>query len=197
MNLQVLATPEVAALIDRIGFAHTENGLYTLDSTVLEYLNVSDEEIPEHRPVSIHIVPYTVVEEEIIFYAFESPKEPTIYVSFPIVQKDFIANPASGEETMSLCKTVIGKILRTLTQPEVDIKFDFSTFKFPTVMSGEFVWAFELRGDNDHTVDEMVGRLGTIIGRVTKGQVVDGDIPTNPFSIAIADYKEPENNLTV
>lgn len=197
MNLQILNSPEVNSIIDRIGFAHTKDGIYTLDATILEYLNIEVDLIPEHRPVSLHIVPYTIVEEEIIFYAFESPKEPTVYVSFPIVHKDFVANPASGEEVMSLCKTMIAKVIRTLSQPEIDIKFDFSTFQFPAVLKGEFVWAFELRGDSDHAVDEMVGRLGAVLGRVTVGQATDGDIPLDAFSIEIASYKAPKSDLTV
>ncbi|MNW61909.1 hypothetical protein D3C74_400010 [compost metagenome] len=98
---------------------------------------------------------------------------------------------------MSVPRSVIGKIVRTLDAPHIDIELDMSRFMYPSVINGEFIWAMEVKGDDNHTVDELVAQLGTVLGRITKAQVLNKDIEVNALSLAAINYKAPVSDLTI
>lgn len=188
LGLLIQKAKAVDDLLVKHAFTYTPDGeRYALDDIVMPYLHCA-EDVPEgYRQVAVHIVPYTVQDDEIIYYAFNSVGKPTIYMSFLIRQEDFTAYK-KGEVNMSFCQTLVGKIVRTFDQPKIDMKLDTSTFKFPAVIDGEFIWSVEVTGDDHHAVDEMVKQLGNVIGRVTNGQIAGDDIPVNELSVKIAKY---------
>ncbi|MNZ58233.1 hypothetical protein D3C78_762360 [compost metagenome] len=181
----------VRDLITKYGFTQNSQGRYMLDDKFLDHCTVADDCPEGYRPVAVHIVPFTIVEGEIIHYAFNTAQAPAIYVSFLIDVDDFV-NHRAGDELMSPCQSVIGKIIRTLDAPHIDLKLDVENFKFPAVIDGEFIWAMEVKGDDHHTVDELVAQLGTVLGRVTKEQVLNGDVVVNKLSKDVVEYKAPD-----
>lgn len=195
-KLYVRDTEKVAKQMGRLAFRTNPKGLYQLDAFIIQHLDIQ-EECPEgYRPVAVHIMPYTVEEEEIIYYAFNSLGAPTLYVSFQITPDDFVA-ASDTDPYMSLPRSIVGKIVRTLDAPQIDIALDMERFGFPAVVNGEFIWAMEVQGDDNHTVDELVGQLGTVLGRITKAQVLNKDIEVNTLSAAAVEYKAPKSDLTV
>ncbi|MCY1341553.1 hypothetical protein D9M69_275080 [compost metagenome] len=98
---------------------------------------------------------------------------------------------------MSLCSTVTGKIIRTLDQPLIDMSLDTKNFMFPAVIDGEFVWAMEVTGDSHQVIDEMVANLGSVLGRVGKDQIINGDVEVNRLSSTIAAYKDPGADIVI
>lgn len=198
MNLPlfVLDSPDVSAKIDRLAFKKDDTNEYMLDLVIMDFLDIAPECPVGYRPLAVHIVPYTVVDEEIIYYAFAKEGLPSIYVSFLIKQDDFVShNPT--DPMMSLCSSIVGKIVILLDQPHIDMKLDTKDFKFPATIKGEFVWAFEVKGDNNQVVDEMVAQLGTVMGRVAKEQVINGDILVNPLSNLIVTYKAEADDIVI
>ena len=190
-KLYIENNQEVRDLITKYGFAQNAHGRYFLDEPFLDRA-VVDEECPEgFRPVALHIVPYTIVEGEIIYYAFNSMGLPTIYVSFSITPDDFV-NHKAGDELMSPCQSIVGKVIQTFDAPHIDLKVDIDKFKFPAVVDGEFVWAMEVQSADHHTVDELVAQLGSILGRVTKEQIINGDVEVNKLSKDVVAYKAPD-----
>lgn len=188
LTLFVQKAKAVDKLMAKHAFTYTKDGSrYALDDIVMPYLHCAEDTPEGYRPVAIHIVPYTVVDGEIVYYAFNAQGKPTIYMSFLIRQDDFTAYQ-KDEAAMSFCQTLVGKIVRTFDQPNVDMKLDTDKFKFPAVIDGEFVWSVEVTGDDHHSVDEMVKQLGNVIGRVTNGQIDNGDIPVNDLSLKVVKY---------
>lgn len=195
-KLFVNKSDKVAKQIGRLAFRHDKDGLYQLDNYIMKYLDIQ-EECPEgYRPVAVHILPYTLVEDEIVYYAFNSLGAPTLYVSFQITPDDFVA-ASESDPYMSLCRSIVGKIVRTLDAPQIDIALDMSRFTFPAVIDGEFIWAMEVQGDDHHTVDELVAQLGTVLGRITKEQVLNKDIEVNALSAAAVRYKAPASDIKI
>lgn len=192
LGLLIQKAKAVDDLLVKHAFTYTPDGeRYALDDIVMPYLHCAEDVPKGYRQVAIHIVPYTVQDDEIIYYAFNSVGKPTIYMSFLIRQEDFTAYK-KGEVNMSFCQTLVGKIVRTFDQPKIDMKLDTSTFKFPAVIDGEFIWSVEVTGDDHHAVDEMVKQLGNVIGRVTNGQIAGDDIPVNELSVKVAKYVASE-----
>lgn len=200
-TLYVKDTPEVNALITRLGFKTDTQGLYKLDEPLFDYMEIAEEPLESYRPVAVHIVPYTLIDNKRFYYAFQAEKGATVYVSFTITPDDFV-QASDTDPYMSLCRSVVGKIISVLDQEHIDLKIDMSTFLFPAVIDGEFVWAMEVKGDNNVVVDELVAQLGTVIGRVAHSELTDDTEGFNALSAAIVNYKEqtnetPEHNLSV
>lgn len=189
LSLFVKDTPVVTELINKINFEVSRDDSYRLDGEIMEHLDC-DEQCPEgFRPVAVHILPFTKVDGKPVYYAFHGAQQPTLYVSFQITQEDFVAPP--GGRTMSLCRTIVGKIIRLFDQPHIGITINKDHFVFPSVINGEFVWAVEVQGDNHQVVDQMVAQLGTIIGRLKE----DSETPLNGLSQRILAYLgEPAKN---
>lgn len=195
-KLYVRNTPKVTKQMGRLAFRQTPKGFYQLDAFILQHLDIQ-EECPEgYRPVAVHVLPYTMVDDEHIYYAFNSLGAPTLYVSFQITPDDFVET-SKTDQMMSLPRTIIGKIVRTLDAPQIDIAIDMEHFMYPSVVDGEFIWAMEVKGDDNHTVDELVAQLGTVLGRVTKAQILNKDIEVNALSEAAIRYEAPASDLTV
>lgn len=195
-RLFVRDTPKVAKQMGRLAFRQTPKGLYQLDAFIMQHLDIQEECPQGYRPVAVHILPYTMVEDEHVYYAFNSLGAPTLYVSFQITPEDFVA-ASETDPYMSLPRSIVGKIVRTLDAPHIDIALDMERFGFPAVVNGEFIWAMEVQGDDNHTVDELVGQLGTVVGRITKEQVLNKDIEVNALSLAAIEYKAPKSDLTI
>ncbi|MNI44221.1 hypothetical protein D3C76_112740 [compost metagenome] len=202
MNLKLCidTSQEARDLIDATAFSTYASGNYRLDHPIMEHLNCLAEEEEGWRPVAVHVMPFTVVDGKNVYYAFNSVQDPTLYVSFPIYQDDFVA--PEGEQMMSFCRTIIGKIVRTFDAPHIDLKLDMTKFLFPTTVKGEFVWAMEIRGENHQVVDELVGQLGSVLGRVALDDILSGTVQVNSLSFDAVTYKDPKqpllpNNLTL
>jgi len=195
-KLFISSAERVTKLLNNLQFKTHKDGSYKLDDRIMEHLDIQEECPEDHRPVAVHILPYTVVEGEIIYYAFNSLGAPTLYVSFQITPEDFVSTDKTAPY-LSFCRTIVGKIVRTLDAPAIDLNVDMSRFLFPAVIEGEFIWAMEVKGDDHHTVDELVGQLGTVLGRITRHQVLHDDIEVNALSKAAVKYKAPADNLTI
>lgn len=195
-KLFISSAERVTKLLNNLQFKTHKDGSYKLDDRIMEHLDIQHECPEDHRPVAVHILPYTTIEGELVYYAFNSLGAPTLYVSFQITPEDFISTDKTAPY-LSFCRTVVGKIVQTMDAPAIDLKVDMSRFLFPAVIQGEFIWAVEVQGDDHHTVDELVGQLGTVLGRITKQQVLNGDIEVNALSKAAIQYKAPADNLTI
>lgn len=195
-KLFVRNTDKVTKQMGRLAFRQTPQGLYMLDAWLMEHLDIKDECPEGYRPVAVHILPYTMIDGEMVYYAFNSLGAPTLYVSFQITPQDFVA-ASETDPYMSLCRSIVGKIVRTLDAPHIDIALDMSRFLFPAVINGEFIWAMEVQGDDNHTVDELVAQLGTVLGRITKEQVLNKDIEVNTLSAAAIQYKAPVSDIKI
>lgn len=195
-KLFVRNSPKVTKQMGRLAFRTNPKGLYQLDAFIMQHMDIQETCPDGYRPVAVHILPYTMVEDEHVYYAFNSLGAPTLYVSFQITPEDFVA-ASETDPYMSLNRTIVGKIVRTLDAPHIDIALDMERFMFPSVVNGEFIWAMEVKGDDNHTVDELVAQLGTVIGRITKAQVLNKDIEVNALSLAALEYKAPASDLTV
>lgn len=196
MPLFILDSPDVRVIIDRLGFKKDDTDEYMLDLSITDFLDIATECPVGFRPLAVHVVPYTMVEGEIFYYAFAKEGLPSIYVSFAISQDDFVQNKPL-DPMMSVCSTIVGKIIRTLDQPLIDMKLDTAKFMFPATVKGEFVWAFEVQGDNHQVVDEMVAQLGTVMGRVAKEQIKNGDVEVNSLSNSIVNYTAPADDIVI
>lgn len=195
-KLYMLNDQKVRDMITKYGFMQNSAGRYLLDDNFLDFCTVDDDCPEGYRPVAIHIVPYTLHEGEIIYYAFNSMGLPTIYVSFLLDVDDF-CNHRPGDEVMSPCQSIVGKIIRTLDIPHIGLSLDVNEFKFPAVIDGEFIWVMEVKGDDHHTVDEMVAQLGSVLGRATSNQIVGDEVIVNHLSKAIVTYKTPAPDIEV
>ncbi len=198
-KLYVLNVKKMADLLDSVAFTENTSGRYALDNLLMDELKdngqeldcftVSDEQPPLYRPLAVHVVPYTVIEGVRNYFVFEANQgAPTVYVSYVITPDDFIAN--DGEQMMSLAKTIIGKIISVFNQPHIGIELDTKNFQFPAVLQGEFVWAVEVKGENNFVVDELVKQLGTTYGRVTQATASEEAKEFNSLSKAIIEYKK-------
>lgn len=193
LPLFVLDSDEVRKKMDNAGFKSTGDD-YAIDEFIMDYLDIDDECPEGHRPVAVHIVPYTVVDGENVYFGFAAPGAVAIYVSFPITQQDFVGK--ADNPMMSFARTILGKIIRTLDQPHIDISINKDQFYFPAMVAGEPVWAVEVKGDNHHVVDELVAQLGTVLGRITHSGAMDSLEEINELSRRIINYKAEEKVLT-
>lgn len=176
-------------------------GGYEIDNAIFDYLElVKPEDIQKgYRIAAIHLVPYTKVGEEIVYFAFASPSgAPTVYVSFPISDSDFVAKDTTEEElTFSFARTMIGKVVRVLDQPHIGMHFSTKEFKFPAVIDGEFFFAFEVQGENNIVVDELASNLGQVVGRVTQFQIASDEVDVNDYSKKVVNYRAAEGSAEV
>jgi len=189
MNLYINNTPEANALVEQLNFQHGHDGTYLLDSAVIDHLDVAQDAEEGHRPVAVHILPYTRINDEVYYYAFNTAGRPAIYVSFPLTSDDFVTS-ANQNDYFSLCRTVIGKIVTVFDQPHLDLKLDMRTFMFPSVVNGEFVWSVEVKGDDNVSVDALVAQMGTVIGRIAHRELIEDCEGFNALSAAIIGYKD-------
>ncbi len=194
--LYILDSPDVKKLLERHAFTKDDSDEYHLDSTVMDYLDVGEECPIGYRPVAVHVIPFTRIGDDIFYYAFAKDGLPSIYVSFQIWQDDFLTHK-TDDPVMSFCSTVVGKIIRTLDNPLIDMSIDKENFMFPAVIDGEFCWAMEVKGDNHQVIDEMVEGLGTTTGRVSKEQIVNGDVEVNRLSNSIVGYKTDSDDIVI
>lgn len=187
LQLYIADTQEVRDGLTRFRFNWGAERQYMVDDWVMDFLDVASECPDGFRPVAVHIVPYTVVDGEIVYYAFSHPETTTLYVSLPIENTDFVGRV--DNPMMSFARTVVGKIIRTMDQPNINMNIDPKEFHFPAVIDGEYVWAVEVKGDNNFVVDEMVKQLGTVLGRITHSQVLADTDVVNTLSQKIVTYK--------
>lgn len=195
MNRQLFVhdTDEVRSKMDRAGFQMSGED-YVIDGFIMDHLDVADECPEGHRPVAVHIVPYTVVDGENVYFGFQAPEGTAIYVSWPIKQEDFVGK--RNNPMMSYARTIVGKIVRMLDQPHIHISLKTDQFYFPAMVAGEPVWAVNVQGDNHHVVDELVGQLGTVLGRITHAGAMESLDEINEMSKRIINYKAEEKVIT-
>lgn len=192
-----------AATLVRMGmglkaFKTDESGAYIMDDWAMERMDLVEGEIPEgFRPVAVHVVPYTVVDGKLVYYVFQTQSTPEVFVSFPIHQDDFVGKNAD-DQTMSLCRTIIGKVVQVFDQPHLEMTLDTDNFKFPAIINGEFVWTIEIKGEDNQSVDDLVAQFGTVIGRTTLDDIDNEVSLVGPFSKkVITPLKEKSNDITV
>ncbi|MNP89109.1 hypothetical protein D3C85_15090 [compost metagenome] len=184
----VVNTDEVRDGISQRGFNWNVSNIYHLDDWILDYLDIA-EECPEgYRPLAIHIVPYSVIDGKVVYWAFATQSAPAVYISFRITQDDFIARDGENDRTVSIIKTIIGKIISTFNQPHLDMIMSPASFQFPAVINGEFVWAVEMKGDNNVDVDNLANQLGTVLGRVSQDDITSGVVEMDWLSSKVATY---------
>lgn len=197
-KLIIEATTSVRMEMDLKAFKTDESGAYIMDDWVMCFMDLVEGEIPEgFRPVAVHVVPYTVVDGNFVYYVFQTQSTPEVFVSFPIQQDDFVGKN-TADQTMSLCRTIVGKVVQVFDQPHLEITLDTDNFKFPAVINGEFVWTIEIKGDNNQSVDDLVAQLGTVIGRTTLDDIENETSLVGSFSKkVITPFKEKSNDITV
>lgn len=96
-------------------------GAYHMDDWIMDHLDIAAECPDGFRPTTIHIVPYTVVDGQIVYCAFSGAQLTTVYSSLLIEPADFVARDEQKDRIMSFCKTVIGKIIRVLDQHHINL----------------------------------------------------------------------------
>lgn len=191
MKMVIADTQAVRDGMTQRAFNWSANGGFEIDDWIFDHLNLEETVSEGNRLFAIHIIPHQVIEGEIVYCAFHvEGGAPTIYVSLTVAQDDFILQDASvAENKFSFARTVFGKIIRTLDQPHIGLSLPAEEFLFPAIIDGEVLYSFEVRGDNNHDVDEILKNLGNLVGRVTKDQILDDQVDVNDLSKKIAAYR--------
>jgi hypothetical protein len=166
------------------------SGAYHMDEWIMDHLDIA-EECPEgYRPATIHIVPYTIANGQIVYWAFSGAQLATVYSSLLIEPVDFVARDEQKDRTMSFCKTVIGKILRVLDQHHISLRVKTNQFHFPAVIDGEVVWAVEIKASTAEDEKNLIQQLGTPIGQMRAFEFDNPIVQFDSLSIKIVNYKK-------
>lgn len=189
-KLYILNDQKVRDMITKYGFMQNSAGRYLLDDTFLDFCTVDDDCPEGFRPATIHIVPYTVVNGQIVYWAFSGTQLATVYSSFLIEPADFVARDEQKDRTMSFCKTVIGKILRVLDQHHISLRVKTNQFHFPAVIDGEVVWAVEIKASTAEDEKNLIQQLGTPIGQMRAFEFDNPIVQFDSLSIKIVNYKK-------
>lgn len=201
MFIFVKSSAELVDLLS-IGTARDDKGVYVIDKTILDHLEmVSSEEAPPPGYTPLYVEMAFLITDPtggVSFPVFATHDGLSVTIKRSVVQDDCV----DGEDgEFSLVRTALGcyiSFMDTLVR-EYGIEYSLSNYNYPVFVGSRVIQYINLQGTFiDPEVKSLLGSVGECIGLVTpsvsgdwKDQVTECDVPVIEAVLKKSDCMAP------